>query len=77
VPASAAAPLWGGELSRYDSPLDITLRVNGGEPAGATLTTVVVARSSGEPSRPWDLAVRETIKGGRVLVAGFSMRPAR
>jgi hypothetical protein len=73
VPVSAAAPLWGGELSGYDSALDITLRVDGGDPAGATLTAVVVAGPAGR----YDITVRETISAGILLVTGLRMRPAQ
>jgi len=76
VPTSAAAGLWGEEITD-DSRLDVTLRVRGDRTAGATLTTVVTTGASAQP-RTFDLTVTETVNGrGKLLVSGFTMRPAR
>lgn len=72
VPASAAAPLWGGQLSGYDAPVDITLRVSGSQTIGATLATVATAGAAGS----YDLTVRESVRAGTFLVTAFIMRPA-
>jgi sortase A len=77
VPVSAAAPLWGGELSGYDSALDIALRVDGGDPAGATLTAVTETRTAAGAVGAYTITVRETISTGRLLVTGFSMKSTR
>jgi len=67
VPAAAAGPLWGGQISAYDSPLMITLRATGTEAAAATLAaTVAVTGPDGTGS--YDLAVSETVSRGRLLV---------
>jgi len=77
VPVSAAAGLWGGEITGYDSHLDVTLRVQGDLTLGATLTAVVTTAASAQPGT-YDLAVTETVNGrGKLLVSGFTMRPAR
>jgi len=70
VPASAAAPIWDGTLSRYNGPLDITLRVNGGQLAGATLSAAVRAEAAGT----YDITVREAVSAGRLLVTGLRLR---
>ena len=76
VPVSAAAGLWSGEITGYDSHLDITLRVQGDRILGATLTAVVTTGTSAQPGT-YDLAVTEIVNGrGKLLVNGFTMRPA-
>jgi sortase A len=77
VPVSAAAGLWGGEITGYDSHLDVTLRVQGDRTLGAKLTGVVTTGASAQPGT-YDLTVTETVNGGgELLVSGFTMRPAR
>jgi sortase A len=73
VSPAAAAPVWRGDLSGYGTPLSITLRVDGGQAAGATLSALVTTRSAGT----FDLSVRETLISGTLLVTGFRMSPAR
>ena len=75
VRRSAAAGIWGGEITGYDTPLDITLRVRGGRVLGATLTAVVSSAGSWQPGT-YHLAVGETVSGGELWVSGFAMRPA-
>jgi sortase A len=74
VPASAAAPIWGGKLSGYDSALDITLRVEGTQPVSVTLTAVARAGTGSGNAGPYAITVRETVSAGRLLVTGFTMR---
>ena len=77
VPVSAAAGLWGGQITGYDGHLDVTLRVLGDRTVGATLTAVVTTGASAQPGT-YDLTVAETVNGrGKLLVSGFTMRPAR
>jgi sortase A len=75
VRESAAAGLWDGEITRYDTPLDIMLRVRGGRVLGATLTAVVSTAGPWPPGT-YRLAVTETVSGGKLLVSSFTMRPA-
>jgi sortase A len=72
VPASAAAPIWGGRLSGYDASVDITLRVVGTRTTGATLTTIVNAGAAGS----YELRVSEIVTAGKLLVTAFGMHPA-
>jgi sortase A len=72
VPAAAAGPLWNGALSGYDTPAEITLRVNGDAMGGASVSAVVTAG----PAGPYHLTVDETVRGGDLLVTAVAMRPA-
>jgi len=75
VPAIAAAGLWDGEITRYDTPLDITLRVQGRRVLGATLTATVSSAGSQRPGT-YTLTVTETVSGKELLVSGLTMHPA-
>jgi len=72
---SAAAGLWGGQITGYDTPLDITLRVRGSRVLGATLTAEVSSAASRRPGT-YNLAVTETVSGDELLVSSFTMHPA-
>ncbi len=74
-PESAAAGLWGGQITGYDTSLDITLRVRGTRVLGATLTAEVSSAGSRQPGT-YDLAVTETVTGDELLVSSFAMHPA-
>jgi sortase A len=76
VPASAAEPIWGGVLSGYDTRLDIAIAVDGNQATGATLSAVVDVVNP-EGAGNYDLTVHETVRAGKLLVTGFTMRPAR
>jgi len=75
VPASTAAGIWDGEITAYDTPLNIALRVRGGRVLGATLTAAVSSAGSLEPGT-YRLTATETVRGKELLVNGFMMRPA-
>ncbi len=75
VPLPAATGLWKGEITGYDTRLDVTLRVQGDRTLGATLTAEVTTAGSGQPGT-YDLTVTETATAtGRLLVSRFTMRP--
>jgi sortase A len=75
VPSSAAGLLWGGQISGYDSSLQITLRAVGTRPVAAALAaTVTVTGPDGTGS--YDLAVTETVHHGSLLVTQVQMTPA-
>jgi sortase A len=74
-PRSAAAGLWRGQITGYDTPLDITLRMQGSRVLGATLTAEVSSAGSGQPGT-YNLAVTETVSGNELLVSSFTMHPA-
>jgi sortase A len=74
VPASAAAPLWGGKLSGYGSALAITLQVTGNQVTGARLSAAVMVAGGTQAAGTYRLTVRETVSAGHLLVTGFSMR---
>jgi sortase A len=74
VPGSYAAGIWGGQITGYDTPLDITLRVQGSRVLGATLTAEVASAGSRQPGT-YHLAVTETVSGDELLVSGFTMHP--
>jgi sortase A len=74
VRRSAAAGIWGGEITGYDTPLDITLRVRGGCVLGATLTATVSSAGSRQPGT-YNLTVTETVSRGELWVSGFTMHP--
>jgi sortase A len=71
VPVSAAAPIWDGEMSGYATPVDIAIDVDGSQVTSATLSTEV---STGAGT--YRLTVREIVRDGKLLVAGFAMRSA-
>jgi sortase A len=75
VPVSAAADLWDGEITAYDTPLDIRLRLRGDRVLGATLTAVVSTAGSWQPGI-YRLTVTETVRGTELLVSRFTMHPA-
>jgi sortase A len=72
---SAPAGLWGGRITSYDTPLDITLRLRGSRVLGATLTAEVSSAGSRQPGT-YNLAVTETVTGDELLVSSFTMHPA-
>jgi sortase A len=72
VAVQAAAPIWGGQLSGYAAPVDITLRVAGVRTVGATLSTAVTVGTGS-----YDLTVSETVRAGTLLVTAFTMGPAQ
>ena len=75
VPVSAAAGLWRGGITGYDTPIDVTLRVQGDQALGATLTAVLTTSGSPHPGTYY-LIVTETVTDGRTLiVTAFTMRP--
>jgi sortase A len=75
VPVSAVGALWGGQISAYDSPLEITLRAVGTKSAAATLAaTVTITGPDGTGS--YDLTVTETVSGGTLLVSQVRATPA-
>jgi sortase A len=74
VRGTAAAGIWGGEITGYDTPLDVTLRVRGGRVLGAALTTVVSSAGSWQPGT-YNLTVSETVSRGELWVSGFTMHP--
>jgi sortase A len=73
---SAAAGLWGGQITGYDTSLDITLRVRGTRVLGATLSAGVSTAGSRQPGT-YSLAVTETVSGHELLVSSFTMHPIR
>ncbi len=75
VPATAAAGFWDGDITGYDTPLDIVLRVAGGRVLGATLTATVSSAGSSQPGT-YNLTVTETVRGKELLVSRFTMYPA-
>lgn len=76
VPVSAAAGLWGGQISSYRSHLDITLRVQHNRVVAASLTALVTTSASRQPGT-YRLRVVETATQRGVLhVAGFTLRLA-
>ena len=75
VPQRSATGLWEGEITGYDTRLDVTLRVQGDRTLGATLTAEVTTAGSGQPGT-YDITVTETVTAtGRLLVSRFTMRP--
>jgi len=72
---SAPADLWGGRITGYHTPLDITLRLRGSRVLGATLTAEVSSAGSRQPGT-YNLAVTETVTGDELLVSSFTMQPA-
>ena len=72
---SATAGLWGGRITGYDTPLDITLRVRGSRVLGATLSAEVSSAGSRRPGT-YHLAVTETVTGDELLVSSFTMQLA-
>ena len=75
VPQPSATGLWEGEITGYDTRLDVTLRVQGDRTLSATLTAVVTAADSGQ-SGTYNVTVTETATAtGRLLISGFTMRP--
>ena len=76
MPRPFATGLWEGEITGYDTRLDVTLREQGDRTLSATLTAVVTTADSGQ-SGTYDVTVTETATAtGRLLVSGFTMRPA-
>jgi LPXTG-site transpeptidase (sortase) family protein len=76
VPQPSATGLWEGEITGYDTRLDVTLRVQGDRALSATLTAVVTTADLNQ-SGTYDVTVTETATAtGRLLVSGFTMRPA-
>ena len=63
---SAPAGLWGGRITGYDTPLDITLRLRGSRVLGATLAAEVSSAGSWQP-RTYNLAVTQAQGTGRRL----------
>ena len=74
VPASAAAALWGGHITAYDSHLNIALDAVRDRLVGATLRTVIT--TTGPRPGTYLLKVSETVRTGKVLITGFEMRPS-
>lgn len=75
LPASAAGPLWGGQITFYDSSMQITLHANGTKPASATLAaTVTITGPEGTGS--YDLTVGETVRSGKLYVTRVQASPA-
>jgi sortase A len=72
----ATAGLWGGQITGYDTPLDITLRMQDSRVLGATLTAEVSTAGSRQPGT-YSLAVTETVSGRELLVSSFTMHPVR
>jgi len=75
VRRSAAAGLWGRQITGYDSSLDITLHVRGSRVLGATLTAEVSSAGSRKPGT-YTLRVTETVSGDELLVSSFTMHRA-
>lgn len=76
VPVRRVRGIWGGEISGYDSHLDVILRARADRVLGITLTALVTTADSRRPGT-YHLTVTETVAaGGRLLVTGFVMRPA-
>ena len=76
VPAAAGGGLWNSQITGYDAPIDVRLRVRGDRTLGAVLTTAITTRHSAKP-RTYDLTVTETVTGtGALVVIGFHMQPA-
>lgn len=74
VPVRAAGGLWRGEIAGYNSHLDVTLRVAGNCPTGATLAATVTTSGSARPGT-YHLTVTEALSGnGMLVVTGFRMR---
>lgn len=73
VRKAAAASLWDGDITGYDTPLDIMLRVRGGTVLGATLTAVI--STAGSQPGNYYLAVTEIVRTGELLVSSFTMHP--
>ena len=75
VPQPSATGLWEGEITGYDTRLDVTLRVQGDRALSATLTAVVTTADFNQ-SGTYDVTVTENATAtGRLLVSGFTMRP--
>jgi len=75
VPQPSATGLWEGEITGYDTRLDVTLRVQGDRTLSATLTAAVTTAGSEQPGT-YDVTVIETATAtGRLLVSKFTMRP--
>ena len=75
VPQTSATGLWEGEITGYDTRLDVTLRVQGDRTLDATLTAEVTTAGSGQPGT-YDITVTETATAtGRLLVSKFRMWP--
>jgi LPXTG-site transpeptidase (sortase) family protein len=72
VPESAAAGLWHGRITGYETRLAITLRVRGSTVTGATITAGIIL--AGQPGT-YVLTVTETVTGQeQLLVTGFTLR---
>lgn len=74
VPVSAAAGLWGGQITGYDRRINVRLRVHGDRILGATLTTVLTTGGSARPGTYWLRVTESVTRRGRLLVSGFRMR---
>ena len=75
VPQPFATGLWDGEITGYDTRLDVTLRVQGDRALGATLNAVVTTADFNQ-SGTYDITVTETTTAtARLLVSSFTMRP--
>jgi sortase A len=72
---SATAGLWGGQITGYDTALDITLRMQGSRVLGATLNAEVSSAGSRQPGT-YNLVVTETVTGDELLVSSFTMQSA-
>jgi sortase A len=73
VPAAAAAAIWNGKITGYDTRLRIILRVKGNRVTGATLTAVLALAGR---SAAYDLTATETVTpGDRLVVSGFALLP--
>jgi hypothetical protein len=75
VPVPQATGIWGGGITGYNTPLDVTLRMRGDQVLGARLTAVVSSAGSARPGT-YRLTVTETVSGRKLLVTGFTMHPA-
>jgi sortase A len=73
--ASAAGPLWGGQLQSYDSKLLTALHVTGARPVKATLTALVTVTGP-NGSGSYKLTVTETVSGGKLLATHMHLTPA-
>jgi sortase A len=73
VPVSGAAGLWNGDITGYDTRIDVTLRVQGNRTLGVVLATVFTTAGSAHPGT-YDLTVTETVTGRNLVVSGFTMR---
>jgi sortase A len=75
VPASAAGPLWGGQLESYDSQLMVKLSADGTQPVSATLTAAVSVTGPNGSGR-YQLTVTETVREGELLATRVQLTPA-